>query len=166
MKMRLHRAALAALLVTAGSQSFAQMGGGMGGRQRGHAPEASASEQAPDPRTVAAQTRDKLSALRLRLMLMPEQTPSWEKFYNAVWEMGGRNDWSSSLPGAELTAVQALQQRAAQAQQRATRLQALSDAAANLYAVLTPDQRRTADQELPGVLPAERAATPPGAGTP
>jgi len=173
MKMRLQRAALAAMLLAAGSQGFAQFGGGMGGmggRSRGRSPDTAASGRGADPAgnplTAAAQMREKLYALRLRLMLTAEQAPLWEKFSSAVWDMGSRGDWSSSPTATEPTAVQALQQRAAQAQERTARLQALSDAASQLYAVLTPDQRHMADQDLPGLLPAERGATPPGAGTP
>jgi len=45
------------------------------------------------------------------------------------------------------------QRRAADAKERAARLQDLADALDRLYAALTPDQRHTADQALTGVLP-------------
>jgi hypothetical protein len=43
--------------------------------------------------------------------------------------------------------------RATDAQARATRLQELADAIGKLYAGLTPDQQRIANQVLPAMLP-------------
>jgi hypothetical protein len=49
--------------------------------------------------------------------------------------------------------VQFAQQRAAQAQDRARHVQAVSDALLKLYDSMTPEQRHTADQNLPAVIP-------------
>ncbi|VTU35873.1 Spy/CpxP family protein refolding chaperone [Variovorax sp. PBL-E5] len=150
--------AFAIVLAALSGHSFAQFGGGgMGGGRRGHsgdAPAASRStEQASSPEMRANQIRDKLYDLRLRLLITPEQAALWDGFYNKVWDLAVKNSLAHAPAADDLTAVQALQQRVAEAQERAGRLQEIGDAAARLYAALTPDQRRVADQYLPPALP-------------
>jgi hypothetical protein len=60
---------------------------------------------------------------------------------------------TAAAPPDDLTAVQFAQQRAAQAQDRARHVQAVSDALLKLYDSMTPEQRHTADQNLPAVIP-------------
>ena len=66
----------------------------------------------------------------------------------------GWGGMAAAAPSDEQTTVQfAQQQRAAQAQERALRVQAVSDALSALYSALTPEQRHIADQNLPAVIP-------------
>jgi len=64
----------------------------------------------------------------------------------------------ASLPRAAadndgLSALQTVQRRAVEAQDRALRLQKLADCVDRLYAALTSDQRHIADQYLPALIP-------------
>ncbi|MGJ7563320.1 Spy/CpxP family protein refolding chaperone [Variovorax sp. GB1R11] len=169
MKRPLHRLALAAALLAVSTHGFAQFGGGGsgmgGGGRRGARPDSAASPRNGDalstPATAAGKVRDKLYDLRLQLMIEPAQSPLWDRFSDAVWELVGRGGMAGAAPSDEQTAVQFAQQRAvqfaqqraAQAQGRAQRVQSVSDALSALYNALTPEQRHIADQNLPAVIP-------------
>ncbi|WP_432725821.1 Spy/CpxP family protein refolding chaperone [Variovorax sp. W6] len=160
MNRSLQRLALAAALVAVGGHGFAQFGGGgagMGGGRRGARPDSTTSPRNGDslstPATAAGKIRDKLYDLRLQLMITPEQSPLWDRFSDAVWDLAGRPGMTAAAPSDDLNAVQFAQQRAAQAQDRARRTQAVSDSLSKLYDAMTPEQRHTADQNLPAVIP-------------
>jgi hypothetical protein len=51
------------------------------------------------------------------------------------------------------SALLVVQRHAADAQDRAARLQKLGDTIGKLYAALTPEQQRMADQSLPALIP-------------
>jgi hypothetical protein len=160
MNRSLQRLAIAAALVAMSGNGFAQFGGGgggMGGGRRGARTDSATSPRNGDglstPATAAGKIRDKLYDLRLQLMVTPEQSPLWDRFSDAVWDLTGRPGMTAAAPTDDLNAVQFAQQRATQAQDRARRLQAVSDALAKLYDTMTPEQRHTADQNLPGVIP-------------
>ena len=152
--------ALAVVLAAIGGQASAQFGGGGmgGGRRGGRSADAPAStgrgsgDRPASPEMRASQLRDKLYDLRLRLLITPEQAALWDSFYAKVWDLSSRT-WLAHATPEDQTAVQAMQQRAAEAQERATRLQDLNEAVGRLYAALTPDQRRIADQSLAATLP-------------
>lgn len=151
------------LLAVVSCHSFAQfgggggMGGGMGGGRRGRSadtpPASRANEQPTNPQAQANALRDKLYDLRLRLMITPEQTALWDAFYSKMWDIAARGTMSRPATSEDVTAVELFQRRAADAKDRAARLQELADALAKLYAGLTPEQKHTADQALTGVLP-------------
>lgn len=148
---------MASLLATASLSSFAQMGGGMGGMggggRRGHSTQPAQSGNEPgSPSTAASVLSDKLYALRLQMMLTPDQEKLWDRFSDAAWDFASQGASTAPLSG-ELGAAQALQQLAAREQDRATRLHTLSDALNALYATLTPEQRSVADRNLPNGLP-------------
>ncbi|MFM9922582.1 Spy/CpxP family protein refolding chaperone [Variovorax sp. H27-G14] len=162
MKRPLQRFALAAALLAVSGHGFAQFGGGggggaggMGGGRRGARPDTSAGprDNLTTPATAAGKVRDKLYDLRLQLMIEPAQAPLWDRFSDAVWNTVGPGGMGSAPPADDQTAVQFAQQRAMQAQDRARRAQAVSDALQALYAALTPEQRHIADQNLPAVIP-------------
>lgn len=161
MKRPLHRLALAAALLAVSSHGFAQFGGGGsgmgGGGRRGAPPDSAANPRNGDtlstPATAAGKVRDKLYDLRLQLMIEPAQSPLYDHFSDAVWDLVGRGSMAGAAPSDEQTAVQFAQQRAAQAQERALRVQSVSDALSALYSALTPEQRHIADQNLPAVIP-------------
>jgi len=161
-KQPLRKFALAATLIAVSGYSFAQFGGGGGGGmggggRRGARTDSSASPRTGDslstPATAAGKIRDKLYDLRLQLMITPEQSPQWDRFSDAVWDMAGRAGMTAAAPGDDQTAVQFAQSRAAQAQDRARRAQAVSDALSKLYDALSPEQQHVADQNLPAVIP-------------
>ncbi|WP_176801265.1 Spy/CpxP family protein refolding chaperone [Variovorax sp. EL159] len=160
MKDTLRRFALAATLIAVSGYSFAQFGGGGmggGGGRRGARTDSTASPRSSDslstPATAASKIRDKLYDLRLQLMITPEQSAPWDHFSDAVWELAGRSGMASAAPSDDQTALQLVQQRTAQAQDRARRMQAVSDALSKLYEALTPEQRHVADQNLGAVIP-------------
>lgn len=151
------------LLAVVSCHSFAQfgggggMGGGMGGGRRGRSadtpPASRANEQPTNPQAQANALRDKLYDLRLRLMITPEQTALWDAFYSKMWDIAAKGTMSRPATTEDVTAVELFQRRAADAKDRAARLQELADALDKLYAGLTPEQKHTADQALTGVLP-------------
>lgn len=160
MKRPLHRLALAAALLAVSTHGFAQFGGGSGmggGGRRGARPDSAASPRNGDalstPASAAGKVRDKLYDLRLQLIIEPAQSPLWDRFSDAVWDLVGRGGMAGAAPSDQQTAVQFAQQRAAQAQERALHAQAVSDALSALYSALTPEQRHIADQNLPAVIP-------------
>lgn len=160
MNRSLQRLALAAAFVAVSGHGFAQFGGGgggMGGGRRGARPDSSTSPRSGDglntPATASAKVRDKLYDLRVQLMITPEQSPLWDRFSDAVWDIASRTGMAAAPPADDLSAVQLAQQRAAQAQDRARRMQAVSDSLSKLYDAMTPEQRHTADQNLPAVIP-------------
>jgi hypothetical protein len=150
------RFALALLLASLASASFAQFGGGMGGGggRHGRNPDATNTPAAEpsNPLTRAARLRDALYDLRLRLTLTPEQGPLYDAFYNAVWDMATQGAMTP-VADPDMTAIQVVQQRSEAAGLRATQLKAVADAVGKLYDGMTPDQRRIADRDLPGVIP-------------
>ncbi|QNK68042.1 Spy/CpxP family protein refolding chaperone [Variovorax sp. PAMC26660] len=161
MKKPLRRFALAATLIAVSGYSFAQFGGGGGGMggggRRGARSDSTASPRTGDglstPATAASKIRDKLYDLRLQLMVTPEQSVLWDHFSDAVWDLAGRSGMASAAPADDQTALQFMQQRTAQAQDRARRMQTVSDALSKLYEAFTPEQRHVADQNLTAVIP-------------
>ena len=86
-------------------------------------------------------------------MITPEQTAVWDAFYDKMWNLSLKSTLARSTTTEDATAVQLFQRQAAEAQDRANRLQEVADALDKLYAGLTPEQKHTADQALMGVLP-------------
>lgn len=164
MTSKLPRYLVAALLVAFTTQGFAQFGGsgggmggmGGGGRSRargGDVPVERATVVPADLATAAALLRDHLLDIRLQLLITPEQSAAWSKFSDAVWSLAGHRGIRPAPPEEGASVVRAMSLRAAQAQERASQLQALATALDRLYAVLTPEQQRLADQQLAGAFP-------------
>jgi hypothetical protein len=146
---------LALVLAATAGEGFAQFGGGMGGGRRGLSNASSSRStdaSSASPVSVANQAADKLYDLRTRLLITPEQGPLWEVFYARTLAVASDLARSQSAP-PDLNAVQLIQWRLAVAQSRAALLDQLSTAVQSLYASLTPDQQRTADQYLPAAVP-------------
>ena len=164
---------LAALLVAVSAPTCAQFGGGgsggmggmsgMGGgggggggrrsRGGGDGTETSAVARPQDLASAAAQLRERLLDLRLQLMITPAQSAAWARFSDAVWALAGHRNIRPATPPDGENAAAAFRLRAQQAEQTALRLQALSTATDQLYALLTPEQQRLADPQLIGALP-------------
>ncbi|MCJ0763522.1 Spy/CpxP family protein refolding chaperone [Variovorax terrae] len=151
---------VAATLALCASQVLAQFSSGMGGMggRRGRSADTSSSARPSDasaaPGSRAQQTVDKLYDLRMRLLITPEQAPAWESFYarTLAWANEAANGRRTSAV-AEQSALQAVQLRLSETQNRYALMEDLADAAKKLYAQLTPEQQRTADQYLPPVIP-------------
>jgi hypothetical protein len=154
---------LGALLAACCVQSFAQFGGAMGGAmggagrrsQRGEmSSHSNPSDMARTPVVRSNQVADKLFDLRMRLLISPEQSPAWEDFYAQAraWSpeaFKGRTATAST----EQSALQSLQWRLGEAQNRYALMEALNDSVKRLYAVLSPEQQRIADQYLMTAIP-------------
>ena len=91
-----------------------------------------------------------LADLRSRLAITPAQESAWEGFANAVRQQTRQMQTLTGnlrQPGA--TAPERLTQVAEIMQQRAAGMSAVAQAMTRLYAVLTPEQRATVDEEFP-----------------
>lgn len=165
--------AVAVVLALWGQASLAQFGGGaMGGGMgagppsRGGGPGGGAR---PDDKAAPAmspleQTLDKLAELRARLLIAPEQAPAWESFQARVLDLAAALSRGHSVSAAQ-TALQTMQQRLSAAQNRYALMEDISDALKKLYAVLTPEQQKTADQWLPQAVPGLEADAAPRGGS-
>ena len=153
------RVVAALLLAVCCSQAFAQYGAGtgsMGGSRRGNrgldlsAPR-NGEAYAP-PMARVNQTADKLYDLRVRLLISKEQSVTWDDFYAKAMA------WAAEVAKTRSTApdqpvLPAMQQRLTDAQNRHALMEALNDAARRMYAVLSPEQQRTADEYLAQAIP-------------
>lgn len=133
---------------------------------------ARADEPANTAPVAAAATPRPLEGLRNDLALTPQQLPLWQAY-------AGRLDAYTQLhyrerPAPPAGTEAATKQLARLVDQQQNRLAALEDierAAADLYALLTPEQRKLADQRLMSTLPVfasagqMASATPPAAGS-
>lgn len=167
------RLAAALVLATLAGRGFAQFGGGMGGGgggmgvggggmgvggggmggRRGRQPDADTSHAADaNPMNRSAQVRDRLNDLRLRLLITPEQSSAWDDFYAKAWDLLVRGSLAQSPEDGSQNAAQSIRQRAAEAGKKSAQWQQLADSVDRLYAMLSPDQQRIADQELPPLL--------------
>ena len=147
---------IAILLGGIGSLSEAQFGGasGMGGMRRGRtsdAQSARSSENSPPGTSRLEQLSTGLLDLRVRLLITPEQATAWETFYARFMELGTTVPRAQSY-AEQQSALQAMQSQLSIEQNRYTLTESLSDAFKALYAVLSPEQHRTADEVFPRIL--------------
>lgn len=152
---------LAVGLCTLATASFAQYGGGgggMGSGRRGRTGDAGSSQPSTSSTFSVSRTNqvaDKLYDLRMRLLISAEQSALWDTFYARAmaWSAGPGSIFAKGpVAASELGAVQAVQQKLGEAQNRYALIEGLADATKALYAVLTPEQQRTADQYLPAAI--------------
>ena len=88
---------------------------------------------------------------RVRLLVTPEQSPAWEAFHARFMELAA--SWSRVQSSAtEQSALEAMQRQLSAAQDCYTLTENLAEATKVLYAALSVEQRRTADQMLPALL--------------
>ncbi|MEJ8855982.1 Spy/CpxP family protein refolding chaperone [Variovorax robiniae] len=154
---------VALLLAALGGQVLAQYGGmgggGMGGGRRGHGGDSTTGtsrtgDAPPGPQARASQVNDKLYDLRSRMQLTPEQGKLWDAMSDQLWDMTVHSG-TARAPADDDTpsALLVVQRHTADAQDRATRMQKLGETIGKLYAALTPEQQRMADQSLPALIP-------------
>lgn len=142
------------LLLLAGTPAFAQTAAAT------DAPVAAAPDSvaAPDAAPDAAQghgrggyMRERLQKIHDRLAITPAQEPKWDAVVATLRENAQAmraNPASTGLRGGKLTAVQDLRAAADLAHARADALQRMIPPVDALYAVLSPDQQRAADETL------------------
>lgn len=163
MKNRRNAFAISAVLLASLSTSFAQYGGGMGGGfgrmgggARGRSMDGTGTARSTEAVSLPGgrinQTADRLYDLRMRIVIETQQAPAWDEFYAKAMAWAGEA-WRGKSAASDQGAVQALQQRLTEAQNRYALMESLADATKKLYAVLSLDQQRIADQYLPPTIP-------------
>ena len=152
---------VAALLVLAAVDASAQFGGGMGGMgggrrgsqmgSMGSGRPSSVQDGGSAPQSLTSQAADRLYDLRMRLLITPQQAPVWDAFSARVVafasEMGREH-----LPQPEDSATVAMERRVTAMQNRFALLEQINDETKRLYAALSAEQQKVADQHLPPVV--------------
>jgi len=157
--LRTRAVLLCALLALAAGPALAQFGGGGmrhsrgGGSQRGSGEDSGVTRLSPNDRI-----RMQLADLRLALKLAPEQNPLFDAYQNAVYALLA--PWSapvdfSAPQGPEV--LTRISRKVGVARGRWAEMQAVYDAAAKLYAALSPEQREVADRMLADTVPSPAA---------
>lgn len=151
---------VAGVLASLACSSYAQfggggggMGGGMGGMRRG-----GGAGQAERPMESAGrvplsmeQLNSKLYDLRMRLLITPEQSPTWEGFRQRFIDLATAKP--PAVSGVESqSALQTMQRQLSVAQDRFTLMESLYEAHRVLFAALSPQQQLAADQTVPPLL--------------
>lgn len=162
MKLFNQKLLIASLLATISATTFAQYGGGgiggMGGGRRSRGGDTSSMPAAPSvtstPIARINQMVDKLYDLRIRLLITPEQSSPWDDFQAKAraWAEEAFRGRTTTAMG-EQSALRSMQLRLSEAQNRYALMESLNDSVKKLYATLSPDQQRIADQYLPPILP-------------
>ncbi len=144
---------VAGVLAGLACSSYAQFGGGGGGMggmggMRGGGPSERPLENAARAAPSREQINSKLYDLRLRLLITPEQSAAWENFRNKFTDLATARPRSPSALEMQ-TAQLAMQYQLGMAQDRFTLMEMLYEAHKTLFASLSPDQQRAADQAIP-----------------
>ncbi len=130
--------------------------GSMGGGRRsrgGETPNVSNTGSATStPIARINQMVDKLYDLRIRLLITPEQSSTWDDF-QAKARAWAEEAFRGRMATDEQSALRSMQLRLSETQNRYARMESLNDSVKKLYAILTPDQQRIADQYLPPIIP-------------
>lgn len=164
MKRFTQKLLVASLLAAWSVTSFAQYGGSgmgsMGGGRRSRGGDTSnvsnTGSATSTPIARINQMVDKLYDLRIRLLITPEQSSTWDDF-QAKARAWAEDVFRGRMATAtdEQSALQSMKFRLNEAQNRYARMESLNDSVKKLYAILTPDQQRIADQYLPPIIPWE-----------
>ncbi len=146
---------MAAAWAAAVAWAAAQRGSARGWPLQQRQPLYRSTEAPASAQSRASQVNDKLYDLRSRLQLTPEQGKLWDTLTDEFWDMSMHAGPArvAAVEDDTQTAPEAVHRRAADAQERATRLQKLGETIDKLYAALTPDQHRIVDQYLPALIP-------------
>ena len=99
----------------------------------------------------------RLAFLKSELRITPEQETAWSAYATqAKAQAAAMEAFHAQRPGAAQSAPERLDQRAEFAKQRAEQVKAMSTAVKDLYAVLTPEQKSTADRYFGGMHLSQR----------
>ncbi len=147
---------VAGVLAGLACSSYAQFGGGMGGK--GGMRRGGSAGQTDRPMESAGRAplsmeelSSKLYELRMRLLITPEQSPVWEGFRQRFIDLATAKPPAVSAVESQ-SALQTMQRQLSVAQDRFTLMESLYEAHKVLFASLSPDQQRTADQAVPPLL--------------
>lgn len=96
----------------------------------------------------AVRAERRLDMVKAQLRLTPQQEPLWQAFAEkAKGEAGkGRQAFQAQVAGEQLSAPERMAQRQVVMQEHLNALTAVNESFGRLYAVLTPEQKTTADQ--------------------
>lgn len=150
------RTAVAIVLTGLACNSYAQFGGsgGMGGMRHsksGYSQNDASAEGSGRSMSRFEQLNNRLYDLRIRLLIQPGQSSAWEAFRTRLIDVATARPQSQG-PVDEQTALQAIQRQLSSMQNNLGQMTALYEASQNLFASLSPEQQRTADQSLPQLL--------------
>jgi hypothetical protein len=145
------RATLALFLAATAGSAAAQFGGrrrgGMGGQEKGGE---KGADKGSEPRVNSLEVT--AHELHEDLKLTPEQEPLWESYLEKVRALGNdvardrnRGTLGSNLP-AKIDRIVDIQRN------RLTALEDIAQAAKDLYAKLSPEQRPAADPRLANLM--------------
>jgi Spy/CpxP family protein refolding chaperone len=135
----------------AATSAYAQPQGAEAGRGGGHHG-MHGSHHGGNSLSPAARVEGRLAALRVELKITPNQESAWKTFADRSRKqaegMPARHEEMRSQMKADLPAPERLAQHTAFAKQRVASMENMTAAVTDLYAVLTPEQKKTADQLL------------------
>lgn len=137
---------------------------GYGGPGGGHGPGMMGGGWGPGggfgPGTAAgpvAHQEARLAFLKSELKITAAQEPAWEAYAKqAKAQAEAMETFRTQPPAIAQTTPERLEQRADFAKQRAEQIKAASAAVKDLYAVLTPEQKATADRYFGGMHVTQR----------
>jgi protein CpxP len=104
---------------------------------------------APDAAQLKQAVEQRIGALQTKLAITPAQTPDWNAFADAMRDNATSTDQlfrQRADNAASMSAVDNMKSYATIARSYADNTEKLSTAFASLYAKLSPDQQKTADQ--------------------
>ncbi len=96
-----------------------------------------------------------LAFVKAELKITPAQEPAWQNFSSTMREaVQARTAWRDSMRASkaaegEVTLTQRIDRRLAMLEQRSAQLRQMAGAVKTLYAELTPEQQRVADELAP-----------------
>lgn len=111
-------------------------------------PEATTAPQAPKPSHVAQGVENHLKNLETQLKITPQEQGVWTDFANTMRENALRTDelLQKQLPPEQQTALESVQTYTRITQARAEDAQRLLPKFEALYAALSPEQKKAADE--------------------
>ena len=153
-------------LAHACGQALAQFGGGTRHGRGGSQGEGGSGSQREGGSNASSITRMsandrirvQITDLRLALKLTPEQNPLFDIYQGKVYAL--LSPWPAPpdlVPSQGSEALAGVAQKVSVARGRWTQMQEVYGAAANLYAVLAPEQREVADRMLADTVPSPAA---------
>ena len=161
---RPRRIALLAVLLGAFVAAHAQIGGRRGG---GPPPSTEdAAEQAALERRVrehgalAGEFSVHLDDVRQKLKLQPAQQPAWDVYARRAQALMEDQLRGVPPPDTSEDALRQINRRVDVVRNRLAAMEDIADAAGQLYATLSPEQRKVADELLPTTVPALYSGLP------
>lgn len=156
------RWALPGALLLAGVLVAAQAQEGGRGRRGALAP-APADEPdrtAIERNTLVAEFSEHLRDVRRRLNIQPAQQPAWDQFEHRTEALMLDQMRGIAPPPEHEDALHQINRRVDVVRDRLAAMEDIADAAAHLYAVLTQEQRRKADELLASAVPSLYSGLP------